>query len=301
MTTPPSIDCSATPANEWAESTNSILGVHATSTPNEGPAVPGSFPGESAPNTNANEISNDLNGNGGTFVQRAMTSTGQAAKAYLPQSVAAYLPSSTSTGTEMAPPHPGFATASNESTRARAFSNLSTEAQAGSLASPAPDSTGDLHTSTVRPIAGSKFSENLVTPPGMLLAGLSSPSVPSAPIPAEPMSTARAGPDTAHRTPYGVLGSDSSSPLSYALNSSSPAPNGNYKPTTDPTYHPHSASLPATWDSLVPPEDNSAPDNFTSNSTADGGDADRGGNKEPKKPKRMQRLKDKMHVGHSHA
>ncbi|KAJ7149439.1 hypothetical protein C8R43DRAFT_887889, partial [Mycena crocata] len=86
-----------TPADEWADSTNEILGAHVVTTPLEapGPNVPGSFPDEFASITASGDsrvldtakahlaAEDDL--------QRAITSAGQTAKVYLPQGLTAYL------------------------------------------------------------------------------------------------------------------------------------------------------------------------------------------------------------------
>ncbi|KAF7339051.1 hypothetical protein MVEN_01981300 [Mycena venus] len=110
---------------------------------------PGSFPEEPASQQQNNE-STTLLDTAKTYlpdpddVQRAMTSVGQAAKAYLPQSVAAYLPSASSSSLEtdpdLAPPHPPFL-ADLPVTGDSGLRTLSTEAQAGSLLPPRVDST----------------------------------------------------------------------------------------------------------------------------------------------------------------
>ncbi|KAJ6521005.1 hypothetical protein DFH09DRAFT_820968, partial [Mycena vulgaris] len=86
----PSIDSATlpqTPADEWAQNTNGILEAH---TPQN---IPGSFPEEHA----ATRSGETLLATTKSYlpvqddVQRSMTNAGQTAKAYLPQSVAAYL------------------------------------------------------------------------------------------------------------------------------------------------------------------------------------------------------------------
>jgi hypothetical protein len=85
----PTIESTATPADKWPSSTNAQK-------PQEmGPPFPGSLPEELAPQQQNSEST--LLDTAKTYlpgsddVQRAMTSVGQAAKTYLPQSVAAYL------------------------------------------------------------------------------------------------------------------------------------------------------------------------------------------------------------------
>ncbi|KAJ6520994.1 hypothetical protein DFH09DRAFT_1426335 [Mycena vulgaris] len=143
-------------------------------------------------------------------VQRAMTNAGQTAKAYLPQGVAAYLPSASSEpSSDLTPPRPPFATDD------RASTNLSTEAQAGSIGPPHLDSP-DLdnlstlvHTggpASLHPVTplGSRFAENLVMPPGLASPPNLSHAAPPA-IPPPPTSTTtdtqRAGPDVAAPSP----------------------------------------------------------------------------------------------------
>ncbi|KAJ6517089.1 hypothetical protein DFH09DRAFT_250560, partial [Mycena vulgaris] len=128
----PSIDSTAllqTPADKGAQNTNSILEAHETATQN----VPGSFAEEHA----AVRSGETLMATAKAYlpaqddVQRVMTNAGQTAKAYLPQGVAAYLPpASTGPSSDLTPPRPPFATPD------RASTNLSTEAQAGSIGSP---------------------------------------------------------------------------------------------------------------------------------------------------------------------
>jgi hypothetical protein len=94
----PTIESTAlpsTPADEWAESTHNMLAAHKSSTPLEmpGPPVPGAFPEEQAPERSGETLVDTakLYLPAQDDVQRAMTNAGQAAKAYLPQSVASYL------------------------------------------------------------------------------------------------------------------------------------------------------------------------------------------------------------------
>ncbi|KAJ6565550.1 hypothetical protein DFH09DRAFT_919514 [Mycena vulgaris] len=86
----------ATPADERASSTNGVPNAQKPTTPQDmGPPTPASFPEELAPQQQNSEST--LLDTAKTYlptpddVQRAMTSVGQAAKSYLPQSVAAYL------------------------------------------------------------------------------------------------------------------------------------------------------------------------------------------------------------------
>ncbi|KAJ7122231.1 hypothetical protein C8R44DRAFT_735937 [Mycena epipterygia] len=290
-TSVPTIDSATlpSPADDWAENTNSILGAHkvASTPPLTAPPVPGSFPDEAPPPQRSGETLMD---SARAYlpaeddVQRAMTNVGQTAKAYLPQGMAAYLPSASDA--DLPPPRPPFMTDD------RANSNLSTEAQAGSLRPPLAESVSTIttmsvpqtpdgadstlsttvHTGTtdslnpVPPLVRSKFTEEFVTPPGLNMtespASLSSSSmaafVPpshSAGGPAPPNSTAptadtaleapTAGPDVVAPSPHGVL--DPSAPVEN-----------------------------------VPEDDHTAHDDGVQ-----------------RKPKLVQRLKEKMHVGHA--
>ncbi|KAJ7046043.1 hypothetical protein C8F04DRAFT_338685 [Mycena alexandri] len=298
----------STPTKEWATNTHDILNAHTKpGTPLEmpGPPIPGSFPDEPAPERSDATILDTAKAKipAEDQVQRAMTNAGQTAKTYLPQRVAAYLHS------ELAPPRPPFAA---EESR---LSNLSTEAQAGSL--PPTDSglstprDGDstnlstmVHTGTsgsphpVAPLSlpstpissDSKFIENLVTPPTVASpepisasslssgAGFISSSEASEGIPAPPNSKATtlddysdmsAGPDVVPPpAPHGVI-----APGSAALNSSALKDNV-------PSAVEHEGQVP----SGVEHED-------------EGDDETNTG----KKPKLVQRLKEKLHVGHTNA
>ncbi|KAJ7186034.1 hypothetical protein C8R46DRAFT_1343126 [Mycena filopes] len=311
----PTIESTAlpsTPANEWAESTRGILDAHQKpstplDTPDENP-IPGSFPAERAPEPRSEETvlekakaavpEEDQ-------VQRAITNAGQAAKAYLPPSVAAYLPSAESTGSDLdlTPPRPPFA--------ADALSNLSTEAQAGSMDSTStlsgapsardnastlvhtgapgsPHPVAPLHLPTLGRDSPSRFVEDLGTPPAVAspepisLASVSASEVAS-PEPissSEPSEGVPAPPNSAATTldfDVGVGSPDVVAP---------PAPHG--------VIAPHgSAALNST----------ALKDNVPSGDVdADAGDVDGDGDgAERKKPKLVQRLKEKMGVGHASA
>ncbi|KAJ7269521.1 hypothetical protein C8J57DRAFT_1005488, partial [Mycena rebaudengoi] len=91
----PNIESSAlpaTPAAEWADSTNGILGAHVTSTPlgTPGPRIPGAYP--ETPKGGDSTLLETAKGYmpAQADVQRAITNAGQTAKAYLPQGVASY-------------------------------------------------------------------------------------------------------------------------------------------------------------------------------------------------------------------
>ncbi|KAJ7026901.1 hypothetical protein C8F04DRAFT_1238406 [Mycena alexandri] len=101
-----------TPADEWADGMNEFIGTHVTRTPvgTPGPAVPGAFPAHLEPDSSSSQPSPG----GGITVANAqeqasaLLASAQAylpsletAKAYLPQGVAAYLPS---TGSESSLP-----------------------------------------------------------------------------------------------------------------------------------------------------------------------------------------------------
>ncbi|KAJ7714493.1 hypothetical protein B0H16DRAFT_1899071 [Mycena metata] len=109
----------ATPADEWADGMNEFIGTHVTRTPvgTPGPAVPGAFPAhlESESNSstpkitaaNAQEQASALLASAQSYLPSL-----EQAKAYLPQGVAAYLPSSPaqSPPTASAPVDVGHAT-----------------------------------------------------------------------------------------------------------------------------------------------------------------------------------------------
>ncbi|KAF8147027.1 hypothetical protein K438DRAFT_2027882 [Mycena galopus ATCC 62051] len=139
----------ATPAEKWASSPTTPQGM--------GPPFPGSFPEELA--TQQQNGESTLLDTAKTYLptqddmQHAMTSVGQAAKTYLPQSVAAYLPSASSSSLEtdpnLAPLRPPFL-ADLPVTDDSALRTLSTEAQAGSLFPPHVDSSLTLSTPSAR-------------------------------------------------------------------------------------------------------------------------------------------------------
>ncbi|KAJ6516542.1 hypothetical protein C8R47DRAFT_1312984 [Mycena vitilis] len=96
----------STPASEWAEGMNDILGSHVTRTPvtTPGPAVPGGFPAHLEPDpqpvlSKKDSVKEAGQGQGGgqdgSLIETAQAylPTLATAKAYLPQGVAAYLPS----------------------------------------------------------------------------------------------------------------------------------------------------------------------------------------------------------------
>ncbi|KAJ6527389.1 hypothetical protein B0H19DRAFT_1385412 [Mycena capillaripes] len=134
----------ATPADEWAQSTNDILEAHPKpSTPGTpGPPIPGSFSDPPAPDQ-SREGAETLLDSAKSYlpaqddVQRVITNAGQKAKAYLPQSVVSYLPSANASSNdsnsdfELEPPHPPFASGTNYGNGSN-LSNLSTEVQVGS-------------------------------------------------------------------------------------------------------------------------------------------------------------------------
>ncbi|KAJ6523105.1 hypothetical protein DFH09DRAFT_1421025 [Mycena vulgaris] len=278
----PSIDSAA----QGAPNTNGILDAHETTTPPENAEenVPGWFPDEPAGAPAAAPSGETLLATAKAYlpaqddVQRAITNAAQAAKAYLPQGVAAYLPSSSESNSDLTPPRPAFATPD------RASTNLSTEAQAGSIGPPYLDSpststttlstpSADLdNLSTLvhtggpaslhpvaplgTPIGGSRLAENLVASPSALSDA--APVIPPPPT-STTTDTQRAGPDVAAPSPHGVLALDSSAPPSPSQSQSAPA---------------------------EPPAADAAAD-------------EREGSPH-RKPKLVQRLKEKMHVGHKH-
>ncbi|KAF8147048.1 hypothetical protein K438DRAFT_1990016 [Mycena galopus ATCC 62051] len=94
-------------------------------------------------------------------VQHAMTSVGEAAKTYLPQSLAAYLPSASSSSLEtdpnLAPLRPPFL-ADLPVADDSALRTLSTEAQAGSLCSPHVDSSASFASTSFSDADSGKLS-----------------------------------------------------------------------------------------------------------------------------------------------
>ncbi|KAJ7764388.1 hypothetical protein B0H16DRAFT_444648 [Mycena metata] len=331
----------STPTNEWATDTNDVLNAHTKpATPLEmpGPPIPGSFPDEPAPERSDATIVDTAKAHipAEDQVQRAMTNAGQAAKAYLPQSVAAYFPSSTSSASldsDLAPPRPPFA--AGEGSR---LSNLSTEAQAGSMLSdPSTPREGDrdsanismmVHTgasgsphpvaplsdslpstpmSLPNPNSDSKFVENLVTPPTV-----------ASPDPVSLSSASAAGfvssPDPMSSSSVSGDGFISSSEASEGI----PAPPNSKATTLDysdmsagpdvvPPSAPHGVIAPgsavlnssALKDNVPSGVEGTVPSGVENESEDDEG-ADYATNT-GKKPKLVQRLKEKLHVGHTSA
>ncbi|KAJ7835101.1 hypothetical protein B0H14DRAFT_3871209 [Mycena olivaceomarginata] len=200
----PTIESSAlpSPANEWAESTNSMLAhKFKPSTPLDGPAPPGSLPDQ---------------GQGGSTLLDSLPAKedvhrtiGKAAKAILPERVAAYLPVSES---ELAPPRPPFA---SQDTDRSNLSNLSTEAQAGSLMPPRADSASTLSTlssaAPARDGADSQLSTTVHT-------GGSATPHPVSPLSASPLSKSveRLPVDADGATPPAFTASPRASSLRFA-------------------------------------------------------------------------------------
>ncbi|KAJ7604007.1 hypothetical protein B0H17DRAFT_1222315 [Mycena rosella] len=173
-------------------------------------------------------------------IQRPMTNTGQAAKAYLPQGLAAYLPaSSADSQPDLMPPRPLFAAPTSGS----ASTNLSTEAQGARSAS---------------------WLHELFMPPGSAFDATTAPS-----------HSQYAGPDIVPLpAPHGGL--EPADPA--APHSSVPA--ASTAPCNTPDAH--SVLEPAGSDVPPPP--------------ADDEDAS-----PQRKPKLLQRLKEKMHIRHTRA
>ncbi|KAJ7352147.1 hypothetical protein DFH08DRAFT_647085, partial [Mycena albidolilacea] len=98
----PTIESTAlpSPTDEWAQSTHSVLDAHKPTTPppldTPGPRFPGSFPHLEELASGASRSGETLMDTAKTYlpaednVQRAITNAAQAAKAYLPSSVAGY-------------------------------------------------------------------------------------------------------------------------------------------------------------------------------------------------------------------
>ncbi|KAJ7022205.1 hypothetical protein C8F04DRAFT_1402467 [Mycena alexandri] len=93
-----------TPADEWADGMNEFIGTHVTRTPvgTPGPAVPGAFPAHLEPDASPSDASPGSGITAASAQEQASALLASAqsylpsletAKAYLPQGVAAYLPS----------------------------------------------------------------------------------------------------------------------------------------------------------------------------------------------------------------
>ncbi|KAJ7791529.1 hypothetical protein B0H13DRAFT_792423 [Mycena leptocephala] len=270
------------PAREWAESThNKVLETQKPSSPLHTPdlRIPGSFLEEPEPGAGSS--------GGETLfdtakrylpaqddVQRALTHAGQAAKGYLPQSVASYLPSSSSSDTELTPPRPPFATRTSDT--GSALSNLSTQAQAGSLP-PLGDSQSTLSAAADKYNDTDTVSTNLST---RVHTGRSASPHRVAPL-SRPTTPSRFVEDLSSVTPpahASSLENDFAAPAAVDRSKGLPALPNSKAPTTDSDVH---ASPPPSPDS----------------DSAGGGHANAHTHKS-KKPKLVQRLKDKMHIGH---
>ncbi|KAK7055695.1 hypothetical protein R3P38DRAFT_1366021 [Favolaschia claudopus] len=331
-----------TPANEWADSTHTILEAHKPTTPlyTPGPKVPGSFPYEAGQENGGDALVEAANAAKTYFpgedqVQKVITNAGQTVKAYLPESVSAFLSSSPTSSSnpnsELSPPRPAFA---SEDTDSSNLTNISTKAEAGSLPPlphdsastlgqvepqlstpaaalpplPPSDSYSQPNTNTellstntemdklsttvhtgaagsphpVAPlsppdtppaIAGesSRFVESMTTPPAQMSASpapLSSSNA-SASTPADSSSSSTAYKEGI-RAPHNTLNSQRAEASSH----SPVAEEKVEKVTLDAGHAPPS---PQSSDGVVSPTTGT------------------------KKPKLVQRLKEKLHVGHSHA
>ncbi|KAJ7605441.1 hypothetical protein DFH06DRAFT_1252837 [Mycena polygramma] len=149
----------STPASEWAEGMNDILGSHVTRTPvtTPGPAVPGGFPAhlEPDPQPALSTEKDPVNGQGqgqaqdGSLLESAQAylPTLATAKAYLPQGVAAYLPSPEPLTSEASlpplPPSSSTLAASSVSASASASSASTLPTTIDSHAVAAPTTSSD--------------------------------------------------------------------------------------------------------------------------------------------------------------
>ncbi|KAJ7463977.1 hypothetical protein FB451DRAFT_1492032 [Mycena latifolia] len=156
-----------TPAGDWADSTNGVLGAHVTRTPvgTPGPDVPGAFPNAFADEhrpgdaTDMKQAQESLLESAKAYLpaQADVARALSGAKAYLPQGVAAYFPDSTPAPTDSAvesslPPLPP-----SDASLSRRDTESSTAVDIGHGASvpytesaPEPYSTSDLHTSNTQ-------------------------------------------------------------------------------------------------------------------------------------------------------
>ncbi|KAF8187613.1 hypothetical protein K438DRAFT_1972754 [Mycena galopus ATCC 62051] len=307
----PTIDSTAlpsSPANEWAESTNSMLNTHKPSTPTEmpGPPVPGSFPDETTVERKPTQLPAEED------IQRVITNAGQTAKAYLPATVAAYLPSNSSDSEVLKPPRPPFAA---NDTQGSGLSNLSTEAQAGSLLPPLGDSVSTLgnvsttvHTGTAgspHPVAPlsplpsppehspsstppviSKFVEGLPTPPAHTDSPMPLSSTEEAPFPAPVELSEESGRSEGVPAPPNSLASpENGTGTGFAAGA----------PDVMPPPAPNVILDPSTSNGDV---DDAPKRNSTDARSDDTDDADGDGSPRKTKLPFVQRLKEKMHVGH---
>ncbi|KAJ6467077.1 hypothetical protein C8R47DRAFT_1078793 [Mycena vitilis] len=301
------------------------------------PGVPGWFPNE--PQTHANsEPEKGATGQDGQQdgaagglvetaksylpgeddVQRALTNAGQAAKGWLPTSVAAYLPSSEEPSTT--------------TSEANTTSALNTLAEAGSLDSAASHSTSPTtlptqdamrtsahpsrsHSPPILPslgVAESKFIEALPTPPisipmrespapgaspSSLLTGAIEKTGAIAPTGSAALNSSRVEDNFPADTPQAFIDATGTAPP---------------LPTPGPPPPPKDSNLADSAQGAAPPvPTKDAPSSLASSASASQSSSDDSGSGDDnpadgtpgkkKKRKLFQRLKQKLHVGHGHS
>ncbi|KAJ7464097.1 hypothetical protein FB451DRAFT_1179936 [Mycena latifolia] len=263
ITRAPTIDAlPQTPADEWAERTNSMLGAQEGDTP--GRDMPGAFPQEparepaaapAAPTRSGMPRPDDGQGGRKAYL-RACASTLPPAQLTFHAAAQA---DAVDLDLDLAPPRPPFA--AHSANRDSVNSNLSTEAQAGSIGPPRLDSESTLSAAdTLDSVADSNLSTRVHT------------GGPASPHPVAPLPTPAPGSRFAEAlvTP----------PL--------PPHSQSAGPDVAPPPAPHGVLEP-------PPRDTSTPTEEGADGTPS---ADATGQR---KPNLVQRLKEKMHVGHAQA
>ncbi|KAF7340550.1 hypothetical protein MSAN_02126500 [Mycena sanguinolenta] len=315
----PTIESTTLPsnsANEWAETTNNLLHAHKPSTPaEEEPQFPGAFPEESAA-----DRKRDVQLPPQDDVERAITTSAN-------QTGNSYLLSNTSDSEVLKPPRPPFAA---NDTQGSNLSNLSTQAQAGSLprsliptlhlcppsATSAPPSTPAPAVPPRRetPPVLSKFVEGLTTPP----PHTDSPSpfhTPTSaspiPVPARPHEHREHAPGESSEQSEGVPAPPNSLATDVSVSDGNAAPGGvgfaAGAPDVVAPPAPHGVLLPVNESSPQPKPDSDAPRKSSDSATPDtntdsGTDTDDGrADGSPRRKKKVplvQRLKEKIHIGH---
>ncbi|KAJ7051444.1 hypothetical protein C8F01DRAFT_1174579 [Mycena amicta] len=325
----------STPAHEWAEKMTGELDtsaerVGAQAPKNREELVPGSYPGE-------REEEEDAAG-GETLmpaeedVQQTITSVGQMVKDMLPEALKAYLPSSSppssttpqSAASTNTPPFLNESTAVDS--RTSTTTNLSTEAQAGSLLPPRLDSesipdiveeSDTLATprteSVSLPAVPLSVVSNPPVPPGLSddpnADGASShlstrvhtgssaspnPVLPSLPIPAGPNSNAGLDHSSSSRFIERLSSSSSVTPESQSTSQSSPKPPLVERGGPNVLATPPAGVLPP---ELTPTEDEDEEDDEEEGEGGGEGEGDSEEKRERKRDRLVRKLKEKMHVG----
>ncbi|KAF7305590.1 hypothetical protein HMN09_00812200 [Mycena chlorophos] len=332
----------STPASEWAVKTGGVLAESAERVHKQAPQdavelVPGSYPGaaeeELVPGAqpSVSEAVEQVLPDEET-VQTTITSMGQRVKEMLPGALKAYLPGSNPPSSAPSTDSPPFLTEPAPTTDSLS-TNLSTEAQAGSILPPRLDSMAEEPSLRGAPLGEATMSSTVSTNVStMVHTGTSkspNPISPAAPVPIDDVQSGFATPpkfalgqnaNTSESRFIERLESESSlvvpqttSPEQLSLRSSqSPSASGSTSdlPVHDGVRAPMNTLAPGAPDPQLTPTEGVVPtkldtqhteaDEESDDDDAVEGEGDSEAKKERKRDRLVRKLKEKMHVGGGH-